>query len=55
MKLSKSAKARLRRMTNAEKKAVEKAAILLADAEMITSMRCATILRTLDTSSYIRR
>jgi hypothetical protein len=47
MKLSKCAKARIKRMTNAELKAVMKAAVLLADAEIISSSRCDAIMRTL--------
>jgi hypothetical protein len=47
LKLSKAAKARIKRMSATDKKAAAKAAILLADAEMISSSRCAAILRTL--------
>ena len=48
MKLSKSAKSRIKRMTVTELKAVMKAAILLADSEIISSSRCDAIMRTLD-------
>lgn len=56
MKLSKAAKARIKRMSAADRKAAGKAAILLADAEMISDERCSTILRTLGRagSSFIR-
>ncbi len=46
MKLSKSAKARIKRMSKSERSACIKAANLLADAEMITPQRAAAILRT---------
>jgi hypothetical protein len=46
MKLSKAAKARISRMSQAERKACVKAAQLLADAEMITAERAKTIART---------
>jgi len=52
MKLSKAAKARIKRMSAAEKKSMAKAAVLLADAEMITSARCETILRTLQRTNF---
>jgi hypothetical protein len=48
MKLSKAAKARLKRMSMTEKKAVKKAADLLADTEIITNQRYAAIARTLN-------
>lgn len=47
MKLSKGAKARIKRMSASELKAVMKAAVLLADAEIISSSRCDAIMRTL--------
>jgi hypothetical protein len=46
MKLSKAAKARIKRMTQAEKKALIKAAYMLADAEVITPGRAQAIHRT---------
>lgn len=51
MKLSKAAKARIKRMPASEKKKCASAARLLADCEMITPERCHTILRTLAKSS----
>ncbi len=53
MKLSKAAKARIKRMNATERKAALKAAALLADCEMITSQRYATIHRTLNSSSSL--
>lgn len=47
MKLSKAAKARVKRLTPAERKAVAKACILLADCELITSAKCNTIIRSM--------
>ena len=47
MKLSKSAKARIKRMGHPEKKAHLKAAAMLADSEMITDARFTAIRRTL--------
>tara|TARA_Y100000401_G_scaffold115523_2_gene119426 strand:- start:294 stop:458 length:165 start_codon:yes stop_codon:yes gene_type:complete len=47
MKLSKTAKMRIKRMSATEMKAVAKAAKLLADTECITPQRAATIMRTL--------
>lgn len=47
MKLSKGAKARIKRMSQAEVKTVMKAALLLADAEIISSARADAIMRTL--------
>jgi len=47
MKLSKQAKARLKRMSSSEKKAVLKASMLLADCEIITSQRYTAIHRTI--------
>tara|TARA_R110000772_G_scaffold92586_2_gene189561 strand:+ start:131 stop:292 length:162 start_codon:yes stop_codon:yes gene_type:complete len=46
MKLSKAAKMRLKRMSQAEKKSVIKAAYMLADAELITAARAQAIHRT---------
>lgn len=51
MKLSKTAKMRIKRMSAAEKKACVKAAFMLADAEMITSERAAAIARTCKNAS----
>ena len=48
MKLSKAAKARLKRMTRAEKMVLIKAARQLADAEVITPGRYAAIARTIN-------
>ena len=45
MKLSKGAKARIKLMTNAERKALIKAARLLAESEVITMARCQTLIR----------
>ncbi len=47
VKASRSAKARVRRMSMTEKAAVKKAAGMLADAELITEKRFAAIMRTL--------
>jgi hypothetical protein len=46
MKLSKSAKARIKRMSSADKKALVKAANFLADVDCITAERAAAIART---------
>lgn len=46
MKLSKAAKARIKRMSAAEKKAIYKAATLLADNEIITHQRWVAVSRT---------
>ena len=46
MKLSKAAKARIKRMSMQEKKAVIKAAALLADCECISNNRYMAIHRT---------
>jgi hypothetical protein len=46
MKLSKAAKARIKRMNSADKKAVIKAAALLADCEIISSGRYTAVHRT---------
>jgi len=45
MKLSKAAKARLKRMSANDKKAVIKAALLLADCEVISNARYLAIHR----------
>lgn len=47
MKLSKAAKKRFKRLNMGERKAVAKAALLLADAEAITPGRYDAIIRTL--------
>ena len=46
MKMSKTAKARIKRMSMVERKDCIKAARLLADCEMITDARYAAIART---------
>lgn len=46
MKLSKAAKARLKRMTMQERKTLLKAAMLLADSECISDARYMAIQRT---------
>jgi len=51
MKLSKSAKARIKRMSASERKACVKAAFMLADCEMITAGRAQAIARTCSTST----
>jgi hypothetical protein len=51
MKLSKAAKARIKRMNATERKAIMKAAVLLADNDCITAGRAAAIARTLKGSS----
>lgn len=53
MKLSKAAKARVKRMNMGERKAVLKAAMLMADNEMITPDRYAAIHRTLSSSNKL--
>ena len=53
LKLSKAAKARIKRMTGAEKKALIKACALLADADCISDARFTAIRRTLSTSTSI--
>lgn len=45
VKVSKSARARLKRMSSAERKMVHKAAVLLADNDCITSQRFVAIQR----------
>jgi len=52
MKLSKNAKARIKRMSQAEVKTIMKAAKLLADNDIISSGKCDCIMRTL---GYNRR
>jgi len=52
MKLSKPAKARIKRMSASERKAMIKAAAMLADAELITSSRYAAIHRTCSKGGY---
>lgn len=47
MKLSKEAKSRIKRMSAADRKALAKAALLLADCEIITRGRYDAIARTL--------
>ena len=47
MKLSKGAKARIKRMSASERKSLLKAAALLADAEVISDSRFTAIRRTL--------
>ena len=51
MKLSKAAKARIKRMSASERKQVLKAAQVLADIEIITPERYAATWRTLNSSS----
>lgn len=46
MKLSKSAKARIKRMSSADRKSLIKAAFLLADNDCITAERATAIQRT---------
>lgn len=45
MKLSKGAKARIKLMTNAERKSLCKSARLLAESEVITMKRAETVIR----------
>jgi len=45
MKLSKASKARIKRMTMVERKQLLKAAVLLADSEVITNSKYMTVLR----------
>jgi len=47
VKLSKQAKKRFKRLNMSEKKAIAKAALLLADADAITPQRYEAIIRTL--------
>ena len=51
MKLSRSAKARIKRMSVAERKAVFKAAVLLSDCEVITHERWAAVSRAINSCS----
>ena len=53
MKLSKAAKARIKRMNMKERKDVMKAAMLLCDNDMITPQRYEAIHRTLSRSSSL--
>jgi hypothetical protein len=46
MKMSKAAKARIKRMSSADRKALVKAAMLLADNDCITASRYSAIHRT---------
>jgi len=55
MKLSKSAKARIKRMSASEKKAIHKAATLLADNDCISHARWAAISRTLTAMNSLNR
>ena len=52
MKLSKNAKSRLKMMTQAERKAVAKAARLLAESEIITLKRGELIIRWCNKGGY---
>jgi len=51
VKVSKAAKARIKRMSAAEKNAIQKAAKLLADAELISHGRVNAIFRTVRSSA----
>ena len=53
MKLSKAAKARIKRMNMKERKDCMKAALLLADNEMITPQRYEAIHRTLSRTNSL--
>ena len=53
MRLSKDAKARVKRLNGADRKSVMKAAQLLADNDMITSQRYLAIYRTLNNSAKL--
>ena len=53
MRLGKGAKQRIKRMTVAERKAVAKAAALLADYEAITPQRYEAIIRTLRSKTHM--
>ena len=50
-KLSKSAKARIKRMSSVERKALFKAATMLADNEVITHQRWAAVSRAISSCS----
>jgi hypothetical protein len=52
MKLSKGAKARIKLMTNAERKSLVKAARLLAETEVITMDRCQALIRWCSKGGY---
>jgi|TARA_R110000751_G_scaffold302626_1_gene416779 hypothetical protein len=52
MKLSKGAKARVKMMTSAERKALCKAARLLAESEIITMKRAETLIRFASKGGY---
>jgi len=54
VKLSKAAKARLKRMNIADKKKVRAAAALLADCEVISAARYHAVDRTIGSSSTLR-
>jgi len=53
VKLGKGAKQRIKRMTVSERKAVAKAAMLLADCEAITPQRYEAIIRTLRSKTHM--
>jgi uncharacterized protein involved in tellurium resistance len=52
MKLSKGAKSRVKMMTSAERKALCKAARLLAESEIITMKRAETLIRFASKGGY---
>ena len=52
MKLSKMCKARIKRMSSAEKKQLVKSAAFLADCEVISSARYIAVARTCNGSKY---
>ena len=52
MKLSKGAKARIKLMTNAERKSLAKAGRLLAETEVITMDRCQALIRWTSKGGY---
>ena len=53
VKVSKAGKARIKRMSAADRKKVESACVLLANTELISSARCAAIQRTV-TAAMLR-
>ncbi len=53
MKLGRAAKQRIKRMSVSERKAVAKAAALLADCEAITPQRYEAIIRTLRSKTHM--
>jgi len=53
VKLSKAAKARIKRMTQTERKMLMKAAMTLADAEVISMGRCEAVVRTCQRSGLM--